>query len=103
MSKQKRYSPQFKLEVVQQLVSGQKSRAQVCQEYQLIPRVVSRWKVAYLERGEQAFTSRPVTEQMSLQRRVAELERVCGRLTLENEVLKKALGKKGLRSLNATP
>lgn len=104
MSKpQRTYSPQFKLQVVQQIVSGQKTRVQVCQEHQLIPRVVARWKAAYLERGEQAFTSRPVTEQMSLQRRVAELERVCGRLTLENEVLKKALGQRRLRSLSGTP
>jgi len=39
--------------------------------------VVERWKAAYLEMGEQAFSHR---------RCLAELERVCGRLAMENEL-----------------
>jgi putative transposase len=103
MGKLRRFSPQFKREVVQQIVNGQKSRAQVCQEHQLAPRVVGRWKAAYLQQGEQAFTShRSLADEMSLERRVSELEHLCGRLSLENEVLKKALGTARLRSLSGT-
>ena len=102
MGKLRTFSPQFKREVVQQIVTGQKSRTQVCQEHQLAPRVVARWKAEYLERGDQAFSSRRcLTDELSLERRVVELERVCGRLTLENELLKKALGKSRLASLSA--
>lgn len=78
MGKLRTFSPQFKREVVEQIISGQKSRTQVCQEHQLASRVVGRWKAEYLERGEQAFTSpRCQTDELSLERRVAELERLC--------------------------
>jgi len=103
MGKLRTFSPQFKREVVQQIVNGHKSRAQVCQEHQLAPRVVGRWKTAYLQHGEQAFTNRRcLADELSLERQVAELQRVCGRLELENELLKKALGKSRLRLLSGT-
>jgi transposase len=90
--------------VVQQILSGQKSRAQVCREYDLAPRVVGRWKAAYLQKGEQAFQKlRPTAEELSVPQQLHELERLCGRLTLENELLKKALGKSRLLSSGATP
>jgi transposase len=103
MSKFRSFSPQFRLQVVQQIVSGQKSRAQVCREYELAPRVVGRWKAAYLQEGEQAFhTRRATADELSVQKRLDELERLCGRLSLENELLKKALGKTRLPLPSAT-
>ncbi len=42
-------------------------------------------------RGEAAFTPREGSEPDGLAQRVAELERFCGQLALENAVLKKAL------------
>jgi transposase-like protein len=104
MSKLRSFSPQFRLQVVQQIVSGQKSRAQVCREYELAPRVVGRWKAVYLQEGEQAFRTRRATaDEVSVQRRLNELERLCGRLALENELLQKALGKTRLPLPSATP
>lgn len=103
MSIQRSFSPQFRREVVQQILSGQKSRAEVCREYNLAPRVVGRWKSAYLQKGEQAFhRQRPTAEELSVPKQVHELERLCGRLALENELLKKALGKTRLPLPNAT-
>jgi transposase len=103
MSTHRSFSAQFRREVVQQIISGQKSRAQICREYDLAPRVVGRWKSAYLQQGEQAFHRRQVTaEELSVPKQLYELERLCGRLALENELLKKALGKTRLPSPNAT-
>ncbi len=103
MSTHRRFSPQFRRQVVHQIISGQKSRAQVCREYDLAPRVVGRWKSAYLQQGEQAFLRRRVTaEELSVPKHLHELERLCGRLALENDLLKKALGKSRLPSSNAT-
>jgi transposase-like protein len=53
--------------------------------------VVSRWKQEYLQRGEQAFVHHEPSGEQPLAARVAELERFCGQLALENAVLKKAL------------
>jgi transposase-like protein len=98
------FSPQFRQQIVQQILSGQKSRAQICREYDLAPRVVGRWKSAYLQKGEQAFhQQRPTAEELSVPKQLHELERLCGRLALENELLKKALGKSRLPSSSATP
>lgn len=106
MSIYRRFSPQFRHEVVQQIISGQKSRAQVCREYQVAPRVVGRWKSAYLQQGEQAFHPARVqasVEELSVPKRLEALERLCGRLSLENALLKKALSKSHQPSPNAMP
>lgn len=55
--------------------------------------MVSRWRQEYDARGEEAFSTKQLTEQEALVARVAELERFCGQLAMENAVLKKALGK----------
>jgi transposase len=94
MSTHRQFSPQFRLHVVQQILSGQKSRAQLCREYDLAPRVVGRWKAAYLQQGQQAWVKQPPTvEPLSESEHVQALQRLCGQLSLENALLKKALGK----------
>jgi transposase-like protein len=104
MSTHRSFSPQFRLQVVQQILSGEMCRAQICHEYQLAPRVVGRWKAAYLQQGEQAFrTHRATVDELSVQKRLIELERLCGRLSLENELLKKALGRGRLPEPSAMP
>ena len=105
MSSHRRFSPQFRDEVVQQILSGQKSRAEICRQYQLAPRVVGRWKAAYLQQGEQASQAPAEStsvQEVSVPKRVHALERLCGQLALENALLKKALGKTRLRSLSGT-
>ncbi len=92
------HSREFKLDVVRQIATGQKRPAQVCREYGLADSVLSRWRKEYQERGEAAFSPPQSTESTTQEQRIAELERFCGQLALENQVLKKALLSKGLRS-----
>ncbi len=89
---------EFKLEVVRQVATGQKRPAQVCREYGLAESVLSRWRKEYHERGEAAFLSQPSEEASTQDQRIVELERFCGQLALENQVLKKALQRMGSRS-----
>ena len=95
------HSREFKLDVVRQIATGQKRLAQACREYGLADSVLSRWRKEYQERGEAAFSPPQSTESTTQEQRIAELERFCGQLALENQMLKKALQSKGLRS--ATP
>ena len=88
------HSREFKLEVVRQIASGQKRPAQACREYGLADSVLSRWRKEYQERGEAAFSSQS-SEATTQEQRIAELERFCGQLALENQVLKKALQSRG--------
>jgi transposase len=88
MAQRGRFTPEFKAQVVLELISGAKSQAEACRGYSLNPQMVSRWKAEFLEKAPQLFRTR---EQSSAeQARIAELERMVGRLTLELEVVKKA-------------
>lgn len=88
------HNRQFKLECVRQVATGQKRPAQLCREHNLAESVLLRWRKEYEARGEQAFTEkRASSREEALEARVAELERFCGKLSLENELLKKGLSK----------
>ena len=89
------FTREFKLEIVRQLASGAKRPAQVCREHQLSDSLLARWRHDYAERGEAAFSPRSGTgsdvSATPLETRIADLERFCGQLALENAALKKAL------------
>jgi transposase len=84
----RKFSPELKARVVLELISGATSLAEVCRQYNLKPQAVSRWKTEFLEKAPQLFQSREQNSQE--QARIAELERMIGRLTLELEIAKKA-------------
>lgn len=94
------FSREFKLEVCQQISTGEKRPAQVCREHHLAPSLLHRWRQQYALHGGLAFSTEPKTELEALECKVAELERFCGQLSLENSVLKKAL--QTARSRSAT-
>jgi len=91
------HSREFKLEIVRQVATGQKRPAQACREYGLAESVLSRWRKEYQERGDAAFEAPTSQESPAHEQRIAELERFCGQLALENQVLKKALQSMELR------
>jgi transposase len=92
------HSREFKLSVVRQVASGEKRPAQVCREHGLAEGLLLRWRREYEARGEAAFGPHQPSETGALKRRVAELERVCGQLALENAVQKGALSGSPSRS-----
>ena len=96
--KRRVHSREFKLEVASQVVTGEKRPAPVCREHSLSNSVLDRWRKEYEQRGEAAFTEKEGTEQETLERKVADLERFCGQLSWENAVLKKTLRQVGSRS-----
>ena len=84
------HSRAFKLSAVCQAATGEKRPAQVCREHQVAESLLLRWYKEDDACGEAAFAP-PEGGGGGLEQRVAELERFCGQLALENEVLKKAL------------
>jgi transposase-like protein len=85
------HSREFKLMVVRQVANGEKRPAHICREHDLGESLLLRWRREYEARGEAAFSPREATGTEVLEQRIAELERFCGQLALENTVLKKAL------------
>jgi transposase len=93
------HTREFKLSVCRQIASGEKRPAQICREHGLAESLLLRWRKEYRERGEAAFGSHQANEPEALAQKVAELERFCGQLALENAVLKKALARIPSRSV----
>ncbi len=91
MTERKTYTGEFKTKVVLELISGQKGLMQASREYEIKDTTLSRWKVEFLERAPSLFTPQ-VRDPDGLEKRVAELEQMVGRLTMELEAAKKVLG-----------
>ena len=88
MQPRRRFTPEFKVRLVLDVLTGVQSQAEACRKHSLSPNLLANWKVAFLERAHTVFQAE--TPETAEQVRIAELERVLGRLTLENEILKKA-------------
>ena len=88
MSKRRIFRPEFKSRVVLEELSGVKDKAEICREYQLRPQVFARWRAEFVERAPEIFASE--RSRGDEQERIADLEQMVGRLTMELEVAKKA-------------
>ena len=88
MGKRRTFTAEFKARTVLGLIGGTVNLARVCQQYGLKQPVVTRWKAEFFERAPQVFSGDP--QHQADQERMAELERLVGRLTMELEILKKA-------------
>lgn len=87
MRNQRTFSLEFKRHLVEELLSGGSRPAQLCRRHSISSSVLYHWKRQY---SQGKFDNEP-TEEGALKDRVEKLERLVGRLTLENEFLKKGL------------
>jgi transposase len=88
------YSRDLKIAAMRALDAGSRN-AEVARKYQVSPHLLERWRGEWRAQGELAFpgigrrgVSLPAVEDA---RRIAELERKIGQLTMENDFLKKVL------------
>lgn len=88
MNKRRKFTPEFKSQVVLQLLSGERSMAEVCRDHQLTAQMVGNWKQQFLTGAPQVFQKGETDS--TEQARIAELERMVGKLTMELEIAKKA-------------
>ena len=89
MKKRRSFSPEFKARVVLEVLSGQRSKAEACRHYQIKDSLLSRWTKQFLERAPSLFETKHHHARAEPQR-LAELERMVGRLTMELDLAKKA-------------
>ncbi len=91
MRQKRTFAPEFKVRVALELISGEKTLMEASREYKIKDSVISRWRTELLERAPSLFTENTQNEHES-QRRIAELERMVGKLTMELEMAKKVFG-----------
>lgn len=87
MRKQRRFSPEFKRQVVEELLSGVTTPAQIARRYEISTGLLSHWRRQYAKGG----FDNPPHKEAALEERIRQLEQLVGKLTLENEFLKKAV------------
>ena len=88
------YSRDLKIATMRALDAGS-AAGEIARKYQLSPKLLERWRGEWRAKGELAFPGigRRGADLPALEdaRRIAELERKIGQLTMENDFLKKAL------------
>ena len=88
------YSRELKITAMRALDVGS-TTTEIARKYQLSPKLLERWRGEWRAKGEAAFPGigRRWADLPALDdaRRIAELERKIGQLTMENDFLKKAL------------
>ena len=93
--KQRRSFPiELKRQIVEELLSGMSTPAQLIRRHEVSSGLLYHWKEQYA-RGR--FDNTP-SKEAALEDRVRQLEQLIGKLTLENEFLKKAV-QRGLLTL----
>ena len=86
-TKRRKFTPDFKARVVLEMLTEQKSASQVSREYGIKDSVLSRWKQEFIERSPMLFEQGTAKDERD--QRIAELERMIGRLAMELEMAKK--------------
>lgn len=88
MRTKRTYSVTFKRQVVEELLSGSATMGQLSRRYEISTGLIDHWKSRYMEgKLEEGKT----TNVKALEAKIQELERMVGRLTMDNELLKKAM------------
>lgn len=88
MPKRRKFTPEFKARVALAVLAAGQSQAEVCKAHRVLPQQVKRWREELEANAHLAFGGGD--ERQELKARIAELERMVGRLTMQVEILKKA-------------
>ena len=82
------FDNEFKRQIVESIVSGTSTQAEMAREHNISPVLINKWKKEY--RAGKFFENVDSKDLAKLKLRIRELERLLGKVTLENEMLKRA-------------
>ena len=89
MAKRRKFTAKFKAEVVLEALRGESSQAELCRRHNLSEDQLSKWKQQFLENVASLFESSDKPSKNATER-IAQLEQLVGRLTVELDIHKKA-------------
>jgi len=90
------HTPEFKLQVVLESFQKNTTIEDVCRRYDLAQSVVHKWRKIFRQTATSVFTNpKERNRKYPLGQSPDELKRIIGSVTVENEILKKALGRLG--------
>jgi transposase-like protein len=93
------HSPAFKAKVALAALKGDRTLAELAQQFDIHPNQITDWKQQLVTRAEDAFETGKASAAATPLVDVKVLHAKIGQLTLENDFLEGALGKAGLLSV----
>lgn len=89
MGKQK-WEAEEKLSIVLEGLKNGTSVAELCRQHNVNQGQYYKWRDQFLSRAKEFFTYRGQSQEVAmLKHRITELERIIGKITIQNEILKK--------------
>lgn len=88
MRTKRTYNVAFKRQVIEELLSGSATMGQLSRRYEISPGLIGYWRKRYIE-GKLAEGKSANAK--ALEAKIRDLEQMVGRLTMDNELLKKAM------------
>ncbi len=91
MAKRRTFTPEFKAELVLEVLSGATSQAEVCRRHNINENQLSQWKRQLLENAPSLFESTDKQSSEVSEKRIAHLEQLVGRMAVALDIEKKLL------------
>lgn len=93
----RQHLPAFKVNVVTEMLKGEKTISQICSQYQIHPTQAQKWKQQTLQFVQNSFNGQSFTAQLRQKDEfIEELYKQIGKLKYEVDWLKKKMGIAGL-------
>ena len=90
--KKKPHSPEFKFKAAIDAIRGEKTTAELCQQFGIVSSQLFKWKKEVLANGQEIFKNGTPTKDQG-QAEIEQLHATIGRLTVENGFLAKVAGR----------
>ncbi len=95
VERRRRWSLEEKKQIIEKTYQEGQSVSQIARRYDIIPRQLFAWRRQMEQGARQGISSReelvPKSQVKEMEKRIRELERMLGKKTLENEILKEAV------------
>lgn len=91
--KKKPHSAEYKFKVAVEALKGDRTTAELCQEYGITSSQLFSWRKALLSHGSQVFAKGTPTGQSAQEGEIEKLHATIGRLKVENDFLARVLGR----------
>ena len=90
MKARRKFTGEYKAKLVLEMLSGQRSVAEIARKEGIKDTLLHSWRTEFIRNAPQLFGMPQAQAEQVQSQQVAALEQVIGRLTVENEALKKA-------------
>jgi len=89
-NKRRTHTPAFKKQVVLELLKGEKTRAQICSEYEIHANLADKWLKIAISEMDRLFSEKDVGQEQK--KLISELYKQIGQQKVEVDWLKKKIG-----------